>query len=175
MKTYDLTLRGYSEAHNLTDGPDELTSAADVLVKWINAPSLKAVKKFIKKNDLEQYCDEPYPMISKKEADDGVDLVLDNDGYIVEEMFDHDEGWRQKWLGDYEEVQTLLKKHRKPKVVISVSGGVVQGVYTDADVQVLLFDWDDIEDEDNEQIEGSDDDDHVYPTNPLSEMPFKIA
>jgi len=33
----------------------------------------------------------------------------------------------------------------QPEVVIEVSGGVVQAVYTNRDIKVILVDWDNIE------------------------------
>lgn len=50
----------------------------------------------------------------------------------------------------------------RQQVVIDVSGGVVQAVFTDADVTVILVDWDNI---------SAGDAGTVYPKSALSEMP----
>ena len=55
---------------------------------------------------------------------------------------------------------------RKPTVVIEVSGGVVQAVYTDAEVDVVLVDWDNIREGDSA---GG------HPTHRMADMPDETA
>ena len=67
----------------------------------------------------------------------------------------------------------------KPKLVIDVSGGVVQAVFTDADVDVILVDWDaegcppgenNVVEVDGKSVHAA-----LYPTNNLNEMPEETA
>jgi hypothetical protein len=67
----------------------------------------------------------------------------------------------------------------KPKLVIDVSGGVVQAVFTDADMDVILVDWDAegcVPGENNVvEVDGKCVHAVHYPTSSMSEMPEETA
>ena len=56
----------------------------------------------------------------------------------------------------------MATKAKRQRLIIAVHGGVVQSVLTDADIDVILVDWDEIKDCDGEACE--------YATEPLSEL-----
>lgn len=85
MKTFDLTLAGF----------DGRTDATDDLVYWVNAPSLEAVNALARRLNL-SLSNAPY-LIGEMAfgSGEGVDMVLDESGYIVERKE------RVTWLNPY--------------------------------------------------------------------------
>ena len=60
----------------------------------------------------------------------------------------------------------------RPKIVVEVSRGVVQAIYADHPVDVVLADWDDKRCEDpGNDVNWT----RYYPLNPLSDVPKGIA
>lgn len=105
MNTYDVTLAGYTEAHNQynQETGSDLYKAAEDLVKWINAPSLEAVLKFVDKNKLQ--LNEAPRQMREVEIGDGVDLILNEEG----EVMDCEESdWQHKWEAQRLKVADLL-------------------------------------------------------------------
>lgn len=90
MICFDVTLLGYNAlAENEID-----LSVADLqtlsmleadLTKWVKAPSLKALNKFLDKLPEIALDETPFDMETPYWGiEDGVDFIVDEDGYIIE-------------------------------------------------------------------------------------------
>lgn len=118
MTCFDVTFKGYNEVwsgeHDETL-PEHAFGKADELVKWVVAPDRTALDMWIERNGLREHLDgDPTPMQGRRPSgecyghDDGVDLILDDQGNVVS-MSPHNEGdWRKNWLALKDEVAGLL-------------------------------------------------------------------
>lgn len=113
MKTFDVTIKGFERVHDAEDEtrehlPENAQAIADELVKWILAPSMSAIKKFIERYELTEHVHhEPFEMSHR---DDGVDLEINADGKVVWTSPGNRQ-WKEKWLALEKEFARLFDKH----------------------------------------------------------------
>lgn len=116
MKTFQLTLKGFNT-----------NKKTDHLIKWINAPTKKALAIYLN-NHLDIELQEPPIEIALRNKDDGVDVALSIMGKVIVEM--------------------------NPKIAVFVSGGVVQEIRaTIPDIQVELINFDNLEETKNKNLD----------------------
>jgi len=98
MKNYEVILTGF-DANN---------SDTDHLVKWLRAPSLKAVKLFL--GDFPLHSKPSLHHIQDKLGfEDGIDVILDREGKVVLWSFNlfHENEMSDEWI---QLVKTKIKK-----------------------------------------------------------------
>jgi hypothetical protein len=96
LKAFELLLHGFD------GGTDE----TDHLVKWVKAPSLKVLERWLDETCLSAYLQrppEPMPHYDDLGYEDGIDVVLDLEGKT-------DDGFGS-WI--HESQQALMRRNRK--------------------------------------------------------------
>lgn len=94
LKTFQLTLHGY----------DGSTDETDHLIKWVQAPSLRVLERWLNDSRLMPYLQEPpepMPHFDDAERAIGIDVILDLEGNadldtIMPWMLDSQEAMRQQ-------------------------------------------------------------------------------